>query len=156
MFGHHKLPNTMNFSLGLQHQVWGTVIDASYVGSLSRHLFLRTNLNPIADVLPLRSGATRTRRNRAPLPDNFFRPYRVRRIFQYQNIGDFQLQFAAGRDQPPVQERIAVRMAYTYSKALGTASGDGTIVSLYFNVRGAGLRPTVFRPLADTGFPLYV
>ncbi|MEK7408987.1 MAG: TonB-dependent receptor, partial [Acidobacteriota bacterium] len=45
-YGRAKLPQVMQFNLGLQHQVWGTVLDASYVGSLSRNLLIRREINP--------------------------------------------------------------------------------------------------------------
>jgi hypothetical protein len=145
MFGHHKLPDTMNFSLGVQHQIWGSVIDASYVGSLSRHLFLRTNLNPIAMFSrfdPRNQDPTQPGR---ALPDNFFRPYLgYGDILQYQNSATANynsLQVAINRRY---QSGLQFGLAYTYSKALGTASGDGTIVSLYFNVRSRDYGPLSF------------
>ena len=51
------------------------MIDASYVGGLSRHLFLRRNINPIpmyARFDPKNEDPTQPGR---PLPDNFLRPY---------------------------------------------------------------------------------
>jgi hypothetical protein len=145
MFGHHKLPNTMNFSVGVQHQLWGTVVDASYVASLSRHLFLRTSLNPIAMYSrfdPRNQDPTQPGR---PLPDNFFRPFPgYGDVLQYQNSATANynsLQVAINRRY---QSGLQFGVAYTYSKALGVASADGTIVSSYFNVRSRDYGPLSF------------
>jgi hypothetical protein len=135
----------MNFSLGLQHQVWGTVVDASYVGSLSRHLFLRTSLNPIAMYArfdPRNQDPTQPGR---PLPDNFFRPFRgYGDILEYQNSATSNynsLQVAINRRY---QSGLQFGLAYTWSKVLGVASADGTIVSSYFNVRSRDYGPLSF------------
>jgi len=47
MYGAHKPPSVMNFSLGIQQRVAGIVFDASYVGSLSRNTYYLYNINPI-------------------------------------------------------------------------------------------------------------
>jgi len=145
MFGPHKLPNTMNFSLGVQHQIWGTVLDVSYVGGLSRNLFLRTNLNAIpmfSRFDPRNEDPTQPGR---PLPDNFFRPYMgYGDILQYQNSATSNynsLQVAINRRY---QSGLQYGVAYTWSKALGTASADGTIVSAYFNVKSRDYGPLTF------------
>jgi len=121
------------------------VIDASYVGSLSRHLFLRTNLNPIAMYSRFDPGNQDPTQPGRALPDNFFRPYAgYGDILQYQNSATSNynsLQVAINRRY---QSGLQFGVAYTYSKALGTASGDGTIVSLYFNVRGRDYGPLSF------------
>jgi hypothetical protein len=89
MVGSQKPSETMNFSLGLQHQVWGTVIDASYVGALGRHQFLRRMINPLpiyARFDPASGDPTQPGR---PLPDNFLRPYKgYGNLLVYEHIGN--------------------------------------------------------------------
>jgi hypothetical protein len=142
MFGPQKLPNTMNFSVGIQRQLGGLVVDASYVGALSRHLFLRTNLNPVAMHArfdPRNEDPTQPGR---PLPDNFFRPYRgFGDIYQYQTSGTSNynsLQVGVNRR---FTRGLQFGLAYTWSRALGVASADGTIVSAYFDVRSRDYGP---------------
>lgn len=145
IFGPTKLPNNMNFSLGVQQQVWGTVLDASYVGGLSRHLQVTTNLNPIAMYSrfdPQNQDPTQPGR---PLPDNFFRPYAG-----YGNLNQTQwtgtsnynaFQFSANRR---FARGFQFGVAYTFSKALGTASADGSTLSPYFEPRSRNYGPLSF------------
>ena len=136
MLGRHHLADTMSFSLSLQHQIWGTVIDTSYVGSQSRHQFLRRMVNPItmysrfdpANMDPTQPGR--------PLPDNFFRPIKgYGNMFVYEHIGNSNynsLQIAANRR---FTRGLQFGMAYTFSKLLGYASADGDVLSPYFSPR---------------------
>ncbi|MCI0720007.1 MAG: TonB-dependent receptor, partial [Acidobacteria bacterium] len=74
-FGAYKQSSTMNFSLGIQREVWKTVLDVSYVGALLRHLGGTREINPIpmfARFNPANADPTVPGR---PLPDNFLRPY---------------------------------------------------------------------------------
>lgn len=145
IFGPTKLPNTMNFSLGVQQQIRGTVLDVSYVGALSRHLQVTSNLNAI----PMYSrfdprNQDPTQPGRA-LPDNFFRPYAG-----YGNLNQTQwtgtsnynaLQFSANRR---FARGLQFGVAYTFSKVLGTASGDGGTLSPYFKPRSRNYGPLSF------------
>lgn len=72
-------PAVYNFSLGVQRDIgFKTVLDVSYVGSLSRHLLQRRSINAVAygqrfqaaSIDPTVSGGA------TPLPDNFLRPYK--------------------------------------------------------------------------------
>lgn len=70
-----RVPLTMNMSLGVQQRIlFGTVVDAAYVGSLARHLLWTRNLNSIP------FGANFDRRNadpsnpNVPLSPGFLRP----------------------------------------------------------------------------------
>ena len=48
LFGNQIQPRTVSYSLGVQQAVGlGAVLDASYVGSFSRHLLFEQNINPI-------------------------------------------------------------------------------------------------------------
>jgi hypothetical protein len=136
MFGHHKVPNTMNYSAGIQHQIRGTVIDAAYVGSLARNLFLRRNMNPIpmfAHFDPKNADPTQPGR---PLPDNFLRPYFGHgNLNVYEQIGTsnyHSLQVSVNRR---LRRGLQFGLAYTFSKVLGVAESDTATISSYFPPR---------------------
>jgi len=143
LLAHNKVATVMNFSLGIQHQIWKTTIDVSYVGALSRHLIVRRNLNPIPMYarfdLPKNEDPTQPGK---PLPDNFLRPYK--------GIADINLQEFSGNANYNALQISANRrwtrglqfgLAYTYSKTLGVCSDDYTAVSPYFNPRQRNYGP---------------
>ena len=145
IFGRTKLPNTMNFSLGIQQQIWGTVLDASYVGGLSRHLQATRNLNAIpmyARFDPKNEDPTLPGR---PLPDNFFRPYTGYgnlNLTEWSGTSNYNaLQFSANRR---FARGLQFGVAYTFSKALGTGSADGSTYSPYFTARSRNYGPLSF------------
>jgi hypothetical protein len=126
----------MNFSLGIQRQMFGMAVDASYVGSVSRHLYIRRSINPI----PI--GARFDARNfdptqpGRPLPDNFLRPYKSHGdITAYEhvatsNYNSFQLSVTRRWSRG-----LQYGLAYTWSKTLGLASGDTSLITPYFDPR---------------------
>jgi Carboxypeptidase regulatory-like domain/TonB-dependent Receptor Plug Domain len=145
MVGYQKPSETMNFSLGLQHQVWGTVIDASYVGALGRHQFLRRMINPLpmyARFDPANFDPTQAGR---PLPDNFLRPYKgYGNLLVYEHTGNSNynsLQLTANRR---FTRGLQFGVAYTFSRLLGYASGDGDTLSPYFSPRQRNYGPLTF------------
>jgi hypothetical protein len=145
IFGPTKLPNNMNFSLGVQRQIWGTLLDASYVGGLSRHLQVTANLNVIgmyARFDPKNQDPTQPGR---PLPDNFFRPYPGYgnlNMTQWSGTSNYNaLQFSANRRYT---RGLQFGVAYTFSKALGTSSADGGTLSPYFPPRSRNYGPLSF------------
>lgn len=136
MFGAHKQPNIMNFSLGIQQRVQGTILDVSYVGSLSRNLYYMYNLNPIpigAHFNPANADPTQPG---VPLPDNFLRRYPG---FGNINVYDNGASSNYNSLQVSVNRRLARGLqfgaAYTFSKALDVADSDTTAVSPYFPAR---------------------
>ncbi len=136
LYGRAVLPSTMNFSLGIQQEVKGFIVDASYVGSLSRHLQVSKNINPIpifSRFDPDNADPTQPTR---PLPDNFFRPYAgYGNLMSTEWIGTSNynaLQVAVSRRYA---RGFQVGLAYTFSKALGVASGDDDPISAYFSPR---------------------
>ena len=149
LFGHHSPPTAYNFSFGVQHQFWSNILaDVSYVGSLGRHLLWRRNINPVPaganhlDKNPQNIDPTNPTR---PLPPNFLRPY--------QGLGDVMLgEFASNSNYHSLQASLNRRLsrgvmfgaAYTFSKALGTASGDGENVSPFFPTRQREYGPLTF------------
>jgi len=145
MYGKHHLADTMNYSLGIQHQVWETVFDVSYVASLSRHNFLRRMINPIAMYArydPANQDSTQPSR---PLPDNFFRPYAGEgNLYVYEHVGNSNynsLQIAVNRR---FTRGVQFGVAYTFSRLLGYASADGDVMSPYFNWRQRNYGPLTY------------
>jgi hypothetical protein len=145
LFGQHRAPNTMNFSFGVQREVAEMVLDVSYVGALSRHLFLRRNLNPIAMFArfdPKNGDPTQPGR---PLPDNFFRPYGgYGDLLAYENAGNSNYNSLQASLNRRFTRGVQFGLAYTYAKALGAASGDTTQVSPYFKPRDRNYGPLDF------------
>jgi hypothetical protein len=86
LVGTNPLPSVMNFSLGIQRQFNSTIFDVAYVGSLSRHLPLGININPIPMFARFQPSNADPTQPASPLPDNFLRPYTG-----YANITSYQL-----------------------------------------------------------------
>jgi hypothetical protein len=136
-YGKNKLETTMNFSLGVQHNIgFGTVIDISYVGSLSRHLLWQRNINIIPKFARFDPANADPTVPGSPLPDNFFRPYKG---YDSLILDEFNATSNYNSLQLSAQRRFTKRLmfglAYTWSRALSTASGDGTAVTQYFSPR---------------------
>lgn len=140
--GEQPLPNVMNFSFGLQREIgFGTVVDASYVGSLGRNLLYQRNINAIpmyARFDPANTDWT----TGSPLPDNFLRPYyglsniNVRGFGATSNYHSFQLSV-----NRRMSRGLQFGIAYTFSKLLGTNAGDFDSVSSYFSTRAWNYGP---------------
>ena len=145
MYGRHHLADTMNFSLSLQHQIWGTVIDTSYVGAISRHNFLRRMVNPIAMYSrfdPANMDPTQPGR---PLPDNFFRPYPGEgNMYVYEHVGNSNYNSLQVSMNRRFTHGLQFGVAYTFSRLLGFASGDGDVMSPYFDPRQRNYGPLNF------------
>ncbi|MCS7044121.1 MAG: TonB-dependent receptor [Bryobacteraceae bacterium] len=145
LYGFNKQSTTMNFSFGIQHQIFQTLIDLSYVGSQSRQLMASRNINPIpmyARFDPANQDPTNPGR---PLPDNFFRPYFGHADINYRyngvNSNYNSLQLSANRR---FTRGLQFGVAYTWSKTLGVADTDTTGVSPYFPLRARNYGPLGF------------
>jgi Carboxypeptidase regulatory-like domain len=122
LFGRIHLPSIMNYSLGIQQRVLHTVVDISYVGAQSRHLYATKNWNPI----PMFSQFTDldpTTGNKSPLPNTLLVPY-----VGYGNINLNQPQASANFNslQATISRRLAtslqIGISYSFSKSLGVDS----------------------------------
>jgi hypothetical protein len=123
LLGQVQLPSIMNYSFGVQQKVRDVVIDASYVGGLSRHLYASKNWNAIpmfAHFDPRNLDPTNAGK---PLPDSLLVPY--------PGLGNLNLnQPQASSNYNALQVGVNRRfsrglqlgVAYTFSKALGVAS----------------------------------
>ncbi len=143
--GRGKLPQVMQFSLGLQREIWDTVIDISYVGSLARHLQARRDLNPIPMFARFDLRNEDPTRPGRPLPDNFLRLYRGYgriRAFEYVGTANYNsLQIGANRR---FRRGLQFGLAYTWSKALGIAGDDYDTISPYFAPRQRNYGPLFY------------
>ena len=150
-----KLPTVYNYSLSLQSRLPGQfVLDTAFVGSQSRHLLQRINLNAIPydvtfqsayqDPTKVASSPTAVLGNNA-LDRDFLRPY--------PGFGDITLRQFGGTSnynslQVSVNRRFSsqffFQLSYTYSKALGTTSGDDDYIRIDANTRKANYAPLTF------------
>jgi hypothetical protein len=114
-------------------------LDVSYVGGISRHLWVDKNINPI----PI--GARFNPANVNAWSDDFMRTY--------PGYTDITGQMYTGTSnynalQIKLSHKFAhglqVGGAYTYAKALGVTSVDGDYVSSYFNPRDYNYGPLSF------------
>lgn len=145
LYGFNKQATTMNFSFGLQQQVWGTVLDASYVGSQARHQMANVNINPIPMYARFDPANRDTTTASSPLPDVFLRPifghndinYRANRISSGYN----SFQFSANRR---FTRGLQFGVAYTWSRTMGVADGDTTGMSPYFDWSSRNYGPLGF------------
>ena len=123
-------PSTYNFSMGVQRDIGHkTILDVKYVGSLSRHLGARRNINTIPfgtrfqarNIDPTASVAN------TPFVDNLLRPYPG-----YGNITMAEKNLSSNYNslQATLNRRFTrgfeFGMAYTYSKALDYGSDERT------------------------------
>jgi len=129
-----QIPTVYNYNIGVQTKLpYAFVLDVSYVGSQSRHLLQRINLNAIP------YGAAFATANQDPtlsasstpgatsLPADFLRPYRG-----FGNINLHEMSGSANYNalQTTLDRRftngLLFGISYTLSKALGTTNGgDG-------------------------------
>ena len=108
LLGKQNPATTLNWSLGIQHQVKDISVDVSYVGSSAYHLMGQLNINPI----PI--GARFNRANEdpsqpgRPLPDNYFRRYIGWQDINLRNSGyNYNYNSLPGAGQPPLREGSA-------------------------------------------------
>jgi hypothetical protein len=145
LYGNNQPVRTMNYSLGIQHRVWNTTLDISYVGSLARHLPMGVDVNAIpmyARFDPNNADPTQPTR---PLTDNFLRPYK--------GLGGLTVTTnSASSNYNALQTAINHRLArgfqfgisYTWSKVLGVANEYNSTVSSYFPARQRNYGPLSF------------
>ena len=150
-----KLPTVYNYSLSVQSKLpYQMLLDVAYVGSVSRHLLQRLNVNPIP------YGATFLSQNQDPtkvaatpnaaLGSNAFDADFLRR---YQGFGSITVHQMGGTSnynslQVSVNRRFAKGLffgtAYTWSKALATVTNDGDFIRIDNNTRLANYGPAGF------------
>jgi hypothetical protein len=142
-----QTPSSYNWQLGIQREIgWGTVVDLTYVGNVTRHLELKTNLNEIPDGAKFLAANANPQNPATPKPDTFLRPY-----LGYENIVLRSHHGTSNYNGLQVQlNRRYIRgfqfaVAYTFSKALGVADEDEAQVPLI-----RPLREWNYAPLSGT------
>ncbi len=130
------VPTTYNWNAGIQRELpFKVLLDVGYAGSVSRHLLFNYNYNmaPFGSAwLPQNQDPTAA----APrfdgtttLPNNFYRPfigYGDVNVYGFGANSNYNsLQVAANRR---LAKSLQFGVAYTWSHALGIASGDGDTV----------------------------
>ncbi len=132
-----NIPTTYNWNITVQRELpFAVLLDVGYVGSISNHDLYRLNENTI----PL--GAAWLPQNQDPLnpnpkfdgttsnQPNFYRPF-----LGYSNTTDYG--FGANSNYNALQvaghrrfgKSLTFDVAYTWSKVMGVADGDGTTVT---------------------------
>jgi hypothetical protein len=146
--GPADLPAIMNFSFGVQQRVKDIVVDASYVGGLSRHLYQSRDYNAIPLYAQLNPANFDPTANNAPLPNSLLVPYpgfgnlNLNRPQATSNYNSLQLsanrRFSGG---------LQFGVSYTFSKALGmtTLTPNGySLADPQFLDRNWGYGPLAF------------
>lgn len=120
-----KVPTIYSWSVGIQHNLGSaTIMEVSYVGNATRHLFQSTDINTLpygTRFLPSSQDPT----TGGPLPDSFLRPF-----LGYGGIGFNMANGISNYNslQVSVNRRFSrgpqFGLSYTYSKALDLTSGD--------------------------------
>jgi hypothetical protein len=147
-----KVPTIYNYTFGIQNRLpFKLVLDTSYVGSLSRHLQNNRNLNPVpygAAYQPQNQDTTlaaNANLGANSLPQDLLRPFRGAGTI---NLYEGQATANYNSLQVTLQRRVASSLffgvAYTWSKALGTASSDTDSARIDQYTRLANYGPTTF------------
>jgi len=131
-----KVPRVINYSAGVQAKLpWAVVLDASYIGSISRHLLETTNINAVpygATFLPQNQDPTKVKAN----PNNILgsNSYDTNFLRPYPGYGDITMY---GMGATSNYNSLAVRVdrrfakglflstAFDWSRCLSTANADG-------------------------------
>jgi hypothetical protein len=134
-----KLPTTYNYQFSVQTRLpWNLLLDTAYVGDLGRHLQNNRNLNPVpygADFLPQNQDPTLVAKQPNALAgNNALQPNFLRPLRGYNQIALYES--AATSNYNALQINLTRRVgsllffgaAYTWSKALTTATTDSTYV----------------------------
>lgn len=127
-----KIPTVYAYNLGVQVKIpLDSVLDISYVGSQSRHLLQRRNINAPAygaAYLPQNQDPTAAASSvpgQTTLPIDFLRPYQgfgnILLIEPVANSNYNSLQTSVNRR---FKNGLLMAISYTWSKALGTVSTD--------------------------------
>jgi carboxypeptidase family protein/TonB-dependent receptor-like protein len=134
-------PTTYNISLGIQQDIgFKTVIEISFVGSFTRHLGERRDINQVPDTAkwinlhpenrnPFSAVGTNGPNQTGALADNFLRPYQG-----YSSITE--VMYAGSSNYNGLQVQVNRRythgfqygIAYTYSKTFDYANDDSSDV----------------------------
>jgi hypothetical protein len=132
-----KTPGIFNLTFGVQRDVgFGTVVKASYVGALGRHLLQARDLNVVpygARFLPENADPSNPA---VPLSDNYFRPYPgYGSIRYYEMAGNSSYNALQVMVNRRYSRGLQLGAAYTWSKSMGYGSTDLDVLATYQNHR---------------------
>jgi hypothetical protein len=148
LHGDQPTPVTYNYSFGVQQQIGrSTIVDASYAGSISRHLLWERNINAVPlyarflDVNPGNKDPTSS----SALATNFLRPFQgVADVNMVEFGGTSSYNAALLTVQRRMARGIQFGFSYSFSKVLGTASTNNTVVSAFFDPRSRNYGPLTY------------
>jgi Carboxypeptidase regulatory-like domain/TonB-dependent Receptor Plug Domain len=145
-----QTPSAYNWSIGVQRELgWGTTVDLTYVGNVTRHLELAQNINVVPDgakFVDQHPENANPQNPATPKPDTFLRPY-----LGYEDITRRSHHGTSNYNGLQVQVNrryihgFQFAIAYTYAKALGVADDDEQAVST-----ARPLKEWHYAPLAGT------
>jgi hypothetical protein len=129
-----KTPSSFSVSVGVGRDIgWGTVIDASYVGTVGRHLEMEWNVNAIPDgarFVDLNPQNLDPRTGQA-LPPEFLRPYKgYQDIFIRGNFGTSNYHALQVQMNRRYIRGVQFGASYTWGRSLGIGDDDPARVSL--------------------------
>jgi len=149
------VPTVYNYSASIQYKLpFEFVLDTAYVGSLGRHQLEKKNYNAIpygTTFLPQNQDPTKVKSNPTGLlGSNAYDANFVRNYTGYGDIGVHQ--FGGSSNYNSLQVSLNKRfgrgllfgLAYTWSKALGTTTGDGDYIRIDNLTRFANYGPLGF------------
>jgi hypothetical protein len=133
-----KTPSSYNWSIGVQRDIgWGTVIDVTYVGNVTRHLELAQNINAVPDGAKFLPANANPQNPATPKQDTFLRPYlgyediTLRSHHGTSNYNGLQVQL-----NRRYIRGLQFAIAYTFAKSLGVADEDEAQVSANRPLKG--------------------
>jgi hypothetical protein len=137
MTPNRNLARTMSYSFGVQRNVGaGVIVDASYVGTLGRHLLAQENLNSIAANTTYLPSAQDPSNPGNALASQYLRPYLgYGDILFYDYVANssyHSLQVTANRR---FTKNVSGGLAWTWSKAMDYADNDTTNLSMLESAR---------------------
>jgi len=145
---HAQTPSSANLSVGVQREIgWGTVIDASYIGTLGRHLEMEENINALADGVKFVDlhPENKDPRTGIALPNDYLRPYiGYGDIFVRGNWGTSNYNALQVQANRRYIHGVQFGVAYTWSKSMGIGDDDPARVSIYRDVRAWNYAPNSF------------
>lgn len=131
-----KVSSVYNYSLTMQRDVsHGTVLTASYVGNVARHLMEDLALNEVpygAEFLAKNTDPT----TGLPLNDNFFRPFPgLGNVTYVQNGGNSNYNSLQATLNRRFTKNLQFGISYTYSKTMDLGDSDGAAIATYISSR---------------------
>jgi hypothetical protein len=162
--GPQKMQGNYNGSFMIQQNIgWGTVLEASYVFNLSKHMWAQYQLNAVAPYSQYNPANNNpnvaylpANTNGKPLSDNYFRPMAGLGAPVYNSLAENSaynsLQVTVRRN---MTRHLSYGLAYTWSKIMSTGGNYPQTVSPYFADKFRNYGPS-YSPSPQTAAVNYV